>query len=260
MHRYTLLTLLLVSILLATALAACGSEPPRQRITVSAAADLARALPEVAQAFTRKTGIQVDLNFGSTRKLATQIEHGAGVDFFAAADRATVVNLNKRGLVVPGTMQTYAIGRLVLCVPPGSKVAPKQVADLAQPGIERIAIANPDHAPYGRAAREAMQSAGIWPKVQAKVVPGENVQQALQYAETGNVDAALVALSLVQSSKVRWVLVPEKLHKPLEQTMCVLKGSKQEAAARQFASFLAGHEGRVLLKRFGFQLPAGKPK
>ena len=245
-------------------LAALGAAIPSahaqsRRITVSAAADLARAFPEIAAQFTRKTGIAVDLNFASTRKLATQIEQGAAVDVFAAADRPTVEQLDQKGLTAPGTVQTYAYGRLVLCVPPGSKLRLKQLSDLAGPEVQRISIANPDHAPYGRAAREALQGAGLWNQVGGKVVPGDNVQQALQYVETGNVDAGLVALSLVQKSKVRWTLVPERAHRPIEQTLCVVRSTKCEADARKFVAFVT-REGRPVLARYGFQLPGAKKR
>ncbi len=257
-------TLHIRSILLAVVLVAGVPAPAAWcepvTLTVSAAANLARVMPEIAKAFTKKTGIRVQFNFASTRKLATQIEQGAPVDLLAAADRESVDRLVKQGLVVPGTVKTYAYGRLVLCVPPDSKTPLKRVAQLGSPAVKQIAIANPEAAPYGRAAREAMQKAGIWNRVGAKIVPTDTVQHALQLVETGTVDAAFVARSLLDKSKVRWVLVPADQHQPIEQAMCVVKGTKREAAARKFAAFILGQEGRAILTRFNYEVPAAPKK
>ena len=180
-------------------------------------------MPEIAKAFTKKTGIRVQFNFASTRKLATQIEQGAPVDLLAAADRESVDRLVKQGLVVPGTVKTYAYGRLVLCVPPDSKTPLKRVAQLGSPAVKQIAIANPEAAPYGRAAREAMQKAGIWNRG-AKIVPTDTVQHAL-LVETGTVDAAFVARCCWTSRRcVGCWCRPQ--HQPIEQAMW---GERHEA-------------------------------
>jgi molybdate transport system substrate-binding protein len=131
----------------------------------------------------------------------------------------------------------------------------KTVADLALPEVKRIAIANPDHAPYGLAAQQALQRAGVWDQVKPKLVYADNIRQTLQYAETGNVDVAIVALSLSQESKGRWVLVPEQLHDPIDQALAVIKTTRNEAAARAFASFISGPRGREILGKYGFAFP-----
>jgi molybdate transport system substrate-binding protein len=118
--------------------------------------------------------------------------------------------------------------------------------------VTRIAIANPDHAPYGLAAKQALQSAGIWDRVQPKLVYGDNIRQTLQYAETGNVEVASVALSLSVQSKGRWTLIPEELHKPIDQALGIMKSTKNEQAARAFANFVVGPQGRAILQRYGF--------
>ena len=121
--------------------------------------------------------------------------------------------------------------------------------------MKRIAIANPDHAPYGLAAQQALQKAGLWDEVKSKLVYGDNIRQTLQYAETGNVDVAIVALSLSQQSKGRWVLIPEDLHQPIDQGLAVIKTTKNETAARAFASFITGPRGREILGKYGFAFP-----
>ncbi len=127
--------------------------------------------------------------------------------------------------------------------------------DLAQPAVRRIAIANPDHAPYGIAAREALQSAGLWDALQPKLILGENVRQTLQYAETGDVDVAIAALSLSRQEQGRWALVPEALHAPIDQALAVVAGSRHEAAARAFAAYVNSPAGRAIMQRYGFVLP-----
>jgi len=131
----------------------------------------------------------------------------------------------------------------------------ERIEDLARDDVKRIAIANPEHAPYGIAAREAMQAAGVWERMQPKLVYGENITQTLQYAESGNVDAAIVALSLSIPSDGRWTLVPAELHKPLNQALAVIKSTKNETEARQFAAFINGGDGRETMKKYGFVPP-----
>jgi molybdate transport system substrate-binding protein len=243
---------IIVSLLLACARPP-GAEPVT--LTVSAAADLMPALQEVGQRFTQETGIQLRFNFGSTGQLAQQIERGAPVDLFLAANLAFVEELERQGLVVPGTKALYARGRLALWTRADSPLTLERLEDLARPEVRRIAIAHPDHAPYGVAAREALQAVGLWEALQPKLVLGESVRQALLYAERGNVDAALVALSLSLASAGRWVLVPEELHQPLDQALAVIRGTRHEPEARQLAAYLTGPQGRSILQKYGFMLP-----
>ncbi|GIW03969.1 MAG: molybdate ABC transporter substrate-binding protein [Thermomicrobiales bacterium] len=228
---------------------------PGVTITVSAAADLMPAFEELGKRFEEQTGVHVDFNFGSTGQLAQQIEAGAPVDLFAAANVSYVDQLEAKGLIVPGTKALYARGRIVIWTRSDSNVPIESVHDLLNPEIKRIAIANPDHAPYGIAAREAMQSAGIWDAVQDKLVLGENVRDTLRYAETGDVDVAIVALSLAIQGNGRWTLIPQELHKPIDQALAVIKDTKHEAEARAFAEFINSDEGRKVMRRYGFILP-----
>ncbi len=237
-----------------------ATEPPT-RITVSAAADLIPAFEELGRLFTEETGITVVFNFGSTGQLAQQIAQGAPVDLFAAANQAFIQELNELGRVIPDSIALYAVGRITLWTRTDSPLTFTTIEDLAQPGIERIAIANPEHAPYGIAAREALQSAGLWDALQPKLIFGENVAQTLQYAETGNVDVAIVALSLsiAAGDEGRWVLLPEALHNPLYQALAVVADSPHEAEARLFAQFVNSPEGRVVMRKYGFILPGEDP-
>jgi len=234
-------------------------------LTVSAAADLSYAFGEIGAAFEAETGHKVVFNFGSTGQLAQQIEQGAPVDLFAAANVSFIDDLAQQGLILPDTVQMYARGRITLWTRADSPLQITQVSDLARTEIARIAIANPDHAPYGVAAREAMQAAGVWEAVQPKLVLGENVRQTLQYAETGNVDAAIVALSLSVPAAAsagqpgRWTLIPEELHAPIDQALAVIRGTQHEYAARAFAAFVNGSQGRLIMRKYGFVLPGDEP-
>jgi len=234
-----------------------GSRP--QTLTVSAAADLTPAFQEIGREFGRQGGTKVIFNFGSTGQLAQQIEQGAPVDLFAAANVSFIEGLEQRGLVIPDTRALYAQGRITLWTRDDGPAGLERVEDLARPECKKVAIANPEHAPYGLAAREALQAAGVWEVVAQKLVYGENISQTLQYAESGNVDAAVVALSLSTQSKGRWVLIPAELHKPLNQALAVVKGTKREPEARRFAAFVNSARGRAVMRRYGFVLPGEGP-
>ena len=204
-------------------------------LIVSAASDLTYAFSEIGKQFEAETGHKVVFNFGSTGQLAQQIEQGAPVDVFAAANVSFVEDLARQGLILPDTKQMYARGRITLWTRADSPLQITSLADLTRPEVRRIAIANPGHAPYGVAARQAMQTAGIWEAVQPKLVLGDNVRQTLQYAETGNVDVAIVALSLsvpaAGSTSGRWTLIPQELYPPIDQALAVIKDTKHEGAA-----------------------------
>lgn len=257
---------LLCSLLVCAAalLAGCGPKAEyefRQEgvIVVSAASDLTPAFQELGREFERREGTSVFFNFGSTGQLAQQIEQGAPVDLFAAANVSYVEGLEKQGLVVPGTRALYAQGRITLWTRGDSALKLERVEDLARPEFKKVAIANPEHAPYGVAAREALQAAGVWEAVSPKLVYGENIGQTLQYAESGNVDAAVVALSLSTQSNGRWVLIPADLHRPLNQALAVVKSTKHLEEARRFAAFVNSEQGRGVMRKYGFVLPGEEP-
>lgn len=238
-------------------LSACVSLPAAQpaALTISAAANVQPAFEEIGAAFTAQTGTPIAFNFGATGALAQQIAAGAPVDVFAAANTADVEALAAQGHIAPETVTPYAIGRLVLYLNTGADVT--RVEDLARPGVKRIAIANPERAPYGMAAREAMQSAGVWDAVQERLVMGENVGQAVQFAETGNVDVAFAPLSLTLDKTGVVYVVPQALYGPIVQALGVVRDSPNATAAQAFAEFVTGPAGREILLRYGYDLPGG---
>jgi molybdate transport system substrate-binding protein len=232
-----------------------GPSNPRSEIIVAAASDLTPAFQELGREFEQETGIKVTFSFGSTGMLARQIENGAPVDLFAAANLEFIEQLERQGLILPDTKALYARGRLTLWRRADSPLNVERIEDLAHPRVASIAIAQPEHAPYGKAAREALESAGIWKAVEPKLVYGENVRQVMQYAETGNADVAIIALSLSVTSKGKWTLVAEQLHKPLDQALAVIKSGRSEGEAIRFAGFVNSARGRATMRKYGFILP-----
>ena len=226
--------------------------PAKAELTVAAASDLTPAFEEIGREFETTQKTKVVFVFGSTGLLTRQIENGAPFDVFAAANVSFIDQLEQKGLIVPGTTTSYARGRITLWTTAESPLKIETIQDLTRAEVHRIAIANPDHAPYGQAAREALETAGIWEAVKPKLVYGDNIRQTLQFAESGNVEVAIVALSLSVQSKGRWVLVPEELHKPLDQGMGIIKGTKNEQAARGFSDFVNGAKGREIMGKYGF--------
>lgn len=229
---------------------------------VAAASDLKFALDEIAREFKRETGQSVRLTYGSSGNLRRQIAQGAPFELFLSADESFVFALAREGRLENEGLP-YAIGRLVLYAPPGSPVDPRAgiegLAALANAGrLGKVAIANPDHAPYGRAAKEAIESAGAWPVLKDRLVLGENVSQAAQFAVSGNASAGLFAYSLVFSPAIagggRSALVPDSAHAPLRQRMALVKGANRQA--RAFYDYLQGAPARATFERFGFVIPA----
>ena len=225
----------------------------RPEITVAAAANLTDAFAELGKEFTARTGIRVTFSFGATADLARQIENGAPFDVFASADVEHVERLNGLGLITPGTNKVYARGRLVLWIPPGSTLAVGSLEDLARPEVERIAVAKPDVAPYGRAAVEAMRALNLWAQIEPKVIYGQNVSQARQYAATGNAEAAFIPRALVKPNEGRIIEVDERLHQPIDQAIAVVKDSHHYDAAQSFVSYVLSPEGQALLERYGYK-------
>lgn len=238
--------------------AACASpvaSPKPEPLLVSAASNLTLAFEELGARYEQETGTAVTFNFAASGQLAQQIDQGAPVDLFASADVAYVQDLAAKGRILPDSVQIYARGRLTLWTRVDSVIAVETVEDLLRPEIQRVAIANPEHAPYGMAARQALQTAGVWDTVQPKLVLGENVRQTLQFAETGDVDVAIVPLSLSVTSDGHWVFLPEDLHAPIDQALGIVADSPRQAQARDFAAFITGPEGGAILRKYGFVPP-----
>ena len=229
-------------------------------VEVAAAADTRFALDELAAQFMRREGVQVQVTYGSSGQLAAQIEQGAPFDLFFSADEPLIRHLGAQGLIVEQTEQIYAIGRIVLWVPRDSPIDPQQgLRILTNDRIRFIAIANPDHAPYGRAAAQALRASGLWDQVHAKLVLGENISQTLQFARTGNADVGIIALSLAIAPPVqhtgRYGLIPSSLHDPIRQAAGVIARSPRPEQAKAFLAFVTGPEGRHVLRQYGFVLP-----
>src|ERR1051325_6419700 len=234
-----------------------ATTPPSNELTVAAASDLTPAFEELGRTFKSTYKTKVVFVFGSTGLLTRQIENGAPVDLFAAASMSYIDELDQKGLIISDSKAIYARGRITLWTPAESTLRLESIKDLARPEVMRIAIANPDHAPYGLAAKQALESAGIWDAVKPKLVYGDNIRQTLQYAQTGNVDVAIVALSLSVQGHGRWSLIPEELHQPLDQGLAIIKTTKKEQSARAFAAFLTGSQGRAIMQKYGFTFSRG---
>jgi len=237
---------------------ACGAQPTPQ---IAAASDLKFALDDIVAAYASETGGVVRTVYGSSGNFRQQIAQGAPFQMFMSADESYVQALAKEGRTMD-TGMLYAIGRIVLFAPHGSALKPDPLlkslsAAVAKGQLQKFAIANPEHAPYGRAAKEALLKAGLWEALQPKLVLGENVSQAAQFAVTAGIQGGIFAYSLALSPQVAalgtYALIPESAHQPLRQRMVLLKNAGPEA--QRFYRFLQQPSARAIFKRFGFNLP-----
>jgi molybdate transport system substrate-binding protein len=220
---------------------------------VAAAANLTDAFTELGKEFTVRTGVRVTFSFGATADLAKQVENGAPFDVYASADVEHMDDLNGKGLLLSGSNKLFARGRLVLWVPPGSPFTLNRIEEIVRPEVERISIAKPDVAPYGRATIEALRALNLWAQVEPKVIYGQNVSQAKQQAATGNAEAAFIPLSLVKTGEGRIIEVDEQLHQPIDQAIAVVKDSPYTETAQRFVNFVLSPEGQALLERYGYR-------
>jgi molybdate transport system substrate-binding protein len=253
--RMRLATLVLATCLLAFTGTSCGASST-PTLTVAAAADLRFAFEDIAEAFEDECACQVILSFGSSGQFAAQIEQGLPVDVFASANISYVDDLDENGLILEGSQQLYGIGRVVLATPADSAIDPSNIDVLRDPAVDQIAIANPDHAPYGVAAKEALLSLGLWDELQPKLVLGENASQTTQFIESGDAAAGIIPLSLAiqREGSLRYALIDEGLHNPLEQAAAVVARSAEPELGRQFIEFVNGPTGRPIMQAYGFVL------
>ncbi|MBI3399598.1 MAG: molybdate ABC transporter substrate-binding protein [Deltaproteobacteria bacterium] len=233
-------------------------------LTIAVAADLSFAFTEISGQFEKESDIKIVLSFGSTGMFARQIENGAPFDIFFAANEKYIDELASKGLIIPGTKQLYAQGRLVLAVnkklvPAGSKqgsgVNIRKPEDLLDPSIKKIAIANPDHAPYGIAAKEAMIKLELWDKLKPKMIYAENIRQAVQFVQTGDASAGIVALSVADVPEITYTIIDSSLHNPINQAVAIIKTTKVERDTRLFIDYVNSPAGRAIMKKYGFGLP-----
>ena len=248
----------LFSLAVMATLTPAQAEPLR----VAAAANLQQIFTQaLLPAFTKKTGVVVTPTYGATKALATQIENGAPIDVFVAADTVTVQKLAAEQVVVPNTVRPYAIGRLVLWTRRDAARHPHRLQDLADPGYAHVAIANPKTAPYGLAAQQALAHDGLTASVAPRLVQAENIGQALQFAQSGNADAALTALSLVIEDKTDpYVIVPDGEHAPITQSLGLVKTTTQTTQALQLMNFLTGKDAARVWKQYGYELPKAEKR
>lgn len=251
---------LVIAALLAAFVGTIHAQQQHAPLRVAAAADLQFALKDIAQQYDRQTGQKVEITFGSSGNFFAQLQNGAPFDVFFAADIDYPNRLQQAHLIEPGSLLKYAVGRIVIWMPAESKVdlLTEKWNALLDPSVQKIAIANPEHAPYGRAAIDALKRAGLYDKIQPKLVYGENISQAAQFVQSGNAQAGIIALSLAVSpamkSGQRWG-VPVDRYAPIEQAAVILKSSEDKVAARAFLKFVASDDGQRILGSYGFALP-----
>lgn len=248
-------------ILIVIFLVLCGvSQASAEEITIAAASDLNFAFKELVAEYEKTTGNHVKLSLGSSGNFYAQIQNGAPFDLYFSADIGYPQKLEEAGLTVPGSLYRYAMGRIVIWTGNESKLnVAKGFDTLREPAIKKIAIANPKHAPYGRAAVAAMEYAKVYEQVKDKLVMGENISQAAQFIESGACDIGVIALSLAMAPAMKtrgtyWE-IPAEAHPSLEQGAVILKSSKQQDSAKQFLAFIKGAQGQEIMTRYGFTLP-----
>lgn len=231
-----------------------------EEITIAAASDLNFAFREITAEYEKTTGHHVRLSLGSSGNFFAQIQNGAPFDLYFSADIAYPKKLEEAGLTVPGSLYQYAVGRIVLWTGLESRIDVTQGLEaLREPAVKKIAIANPKHAPYGRAAVAAMEYFKLYDQVKDKLVLGENISQTAQFIESGACDIGVIALSLAvapaMKTKGTYWEIPSETHPALEQGTVILKSSKQQGTAKQFLEFIKGPQGQEIMKRYGFTLP-----
>jgi molybdate transport system substrate-binding protein len=229
-------------------------------IAIAAASDLNFAMKDLIGEYEKSTGNHVKLSLGSSGNFYAQIQNGAPFDLYFSADIGYPKKLEEAGLTVPGSLYRYAVGRIVLWTNRSSqRDVAKGLEILRDPAIKKIAIANPKHAPYGRAAVAAMQHFKVYDEAKDRLVLGENISQAAQFIESGACDIGVIALSLALAPTMKaagtyWE-IPSEAHPPLEQGAAILKSSKHQKTAQQFLEFMQSVQGQEIMRRYGFTQP-----
>jgi molybdate transport system substrate-binding protein len=235
--------------------------PARRTVRIAAASDLNVALGALVAKFREGRSVDVRVSYGSSGTFYAQLVNEAPFDMFFSADVDYPRKLEASGHTLPGTVFVYAVGRLVLWVPAASPLDVEHdgLRALTDARVRHVAVANPEHAPYGRAAIAALRAAGVYDAVAPKIVQGENVAQAMQFVQSGAADAGIVALSLALAPNAkgsgRWAEVPLDSYPRMEQGGTIMKRAADPDAARAFRAFVLGPDGRAILKQFGFFLP-----
>jgi molybdate transport system substrate-binding protein len=243
--------------------AGCDRGPPAaaQPLRIAAASDLQRVLPRVIERFQNQapTTVTPTLTLEASGQLAEQIKAGAPFDLFLSANVKFVSDLAAAGLIDPSSVRPYARGSLVLCLHRAAGDQVRGLADLSRPEIKRIAIANPEYAPYGLAARQALERAGLWSSLESKIVRANSVRQAMIYVQNGDAEAALVSHALAVAPEVRVIEVDAALYDPLIQALGIVAATNQHDRAAALAQFILGGEGQAILRESGFLSPDAAP-
>jgi molybdate transport system substrate-binding protein len=260
--KITLFMIILMPSLLITACAKPPSTDPVQtagsnsdELTIAAASDLMKAFGEIGPLFEAQYACKVTFTFGSTGTQTEQIANGAPFDIFAAANESALELLDSKGLILSDSKKHYGLGRIGVVTSKDRNVHAATLEDLLNDSIKKIAIANPDHAPYGLAAKQALISAGLWDQLEPKLVYGKNIADAMTFVTTGNADAGIIAISLKEDATMNFTLIDPKYHEPLRQAAAVIKTSKNETLARAFIDFITSETGRQILIKYGFAIP-----
>jgi molybdate transport system substrate-binding protein len=241
---------------------AADSTPAPSQVTIAAAADLRYALNDIIKAFSDvHPGVLFKVAYGSSGNFLTQLQQRAPFDMFLSADEAYPAQLIKAGLAPQSSLFSYARGSIVVWVPNSSSLDPATlgIKTLLDPSIKKVAIANPLHAPYGRAAEAAMKSLGVTDQVASKLVLGENIAQTAQFVQSGAAQAGIIALSLAEAppmkDKGKFWMVPQDSYPPLNQAGVILNWAKNPDAAQAFRDFLLSDAAGKILTSYGFELP-----
>ena len=248
-------------LVLAALISGCGGMAPSpEPLRVAAASDLQVVLPKLIERFSADTKIEVVATFGASGQLAQQVKQGAPFDVFLSANRKYVADLVEAKAIDPATVRDYAVGVLVLVVRDDLAHSIKSLADLKHASVKHLAIANPDTAPYGAAAKQALERSGLWDVLEPKRVQSETVRQALQFVQTGNAEAAIVGSAIAKVSGVHSVLIARETYDTIWQALGVTTASKRPAEALAFTRFLMGEEARRILRDAGFGLGSDFPE
>jgi molybdate transport system substrate-binding protein len=264
MLRRHFVSLTLATLLVVSGVTTSQSQSANREINVAAAADLSTVLQEVATNYEKRTGVAVKLSFGASGALTQQIQNGAPFDVFFSADMDYPRQLITGGQADGATLYRYAVGKLVLWVPKDSPldVEHKGMDVLLDPSVKKISIANPQHAPYGRAAVAALKHYGLYEKVTGQLVLGENISQAAQFVESGNAQVGFVALAHAiapsMQDKGKYWMVPTEAYPPLDQGAVLISRSSHKQDAAAFLEYIKTTEVSALLKRYGFSIPDQK--
>jgi molybdate transport system substrate-binding protein len=233
-----------------------------ETVTVAAAADLTYCIEDLNRAYQQShPGTELKLSSGSSGNFSSQIQNGAPFDVFLSADIQYPKNLASGGFVDPSTLTVYAVGRIVLWTAKPETVSLDRGLEILRDRsvVKKIAIANPEHAPYGRAAKSILENSGIWSEVQDRIVQGENIAHTAQFVQTGNADAGFVALSLLLSPNLRhigrYIEIDPKLYPKLEQAMVLTKAGSSRPVVRGYFQFLQSPSARKIFDQYGFTLP-----